>query len=29
MVPKQKKALELGCIATGQGENLVLALGST
>jgi hypothetical protein len=23
------KALELGCIAMGQGENLVLALGST
>jgi hypothetical protein len=26
---KIKKALELGCIATEQGENLVLALGNT
>jgi hypothetical protein len=26
---KTKKALELGCIATEQGRNLVLALGNT
>jgi hypothetical protein len=26
---KTKKALELGCIATEQGGNLVLALGNT
>jgi hypothetical protein len=25
----KKKALELGCIAVGQGRNLVLVLGST
>jgi hypothetical protein len=29
MVPKQIKALGLGCIAMVQGENLVLVLGST
>jgi hypothetical protein len=29
MIPRQIKALELGCIAMVQGENLVLALGST
>jgi hypothetical protein len=29
MVPKQEKALELGCIATERGGNLVLALGNT
>jgi hypothetical protein len=29
MVPKQKKALGLGCTAMKQGKNLVLALGST
>jgi hypothetical protein len=29
MAPRQIKGLELGCIATIQGENLVLALGST
>jgi hypothetical protein len=28
MVPRQIKALELGCIALGQGGNLVSALGS-
>jgi hypothetical protein len=29
MAPRQITALELGCIATVQAENLVLALGST
>jgi hypothetical protein len=29
MAPKQKKALELVCVAREQGENLVIALGST
>jgi hypothetical protein len=28
MVPRKMKALEVGCIAMVQGENLVLALGS-
>jgi hypothetical protein len=29
MAPKEKKAMEMGCTAMGQKENLVLALGST
>jgi hypothetical protein len=29
MAPRQQKERELGCVAREQGENLVLALGST